>query len=421
MLNHEYFQEMAALAAIGQLSATEVKVLEDHLEQCASCRSAGTDFAGIVQAELPVVGDRRDRASRLRALFGADRGYRQRFIERARAEGIGFSPEVDQKPVRPKVPMFTLVPASTALLVFASLVFVIGVWMYRSRLPASTIMSPDFALQHQVDQLAVLNTDLRSRVAEMAESEALKAVEIQQLEREQAASREQLVALRDRLERAKEDQLALQAQLESAEAQADEFKSRSQENARLAGDLKNELDRVRANQSASEATLAAQQDRIRELSEKLAAQTVLFERERELLAAGREIRDLMGARNLHIIDVFDVDGKGRSAKAFGRVFYTEGKSLIFYAFDLTPRRHSRADHAFQAWGYRDPAPQFARSLGIFYADDKTQNRWVLKFDDPEVLAEIDAVFVTVEPPGGSPKPTGQKLLYAYLNGQPNHP
>jgi hypothetical protein len=31
------------------------------------------------------------------------------------------------------------------------------------------------------------------------------------------------------------------------------------------------------------------------------------------------------------------------------------------------------------------------------------------------------VFVTVEPPGGSPKPTGQKLLYAYLNGQPNHP
>ena len=144
-------------------------------------------------------------------------------------------------------------------------------------------------------------------------------------------------------------------------------------------------------------------------------------RERELLASGREIRDLMGARNLHIIDVFDVDGTGKSAKAFGRVFYTEGKSLIFYAFDLTSRRHPRADHAFQAWGYRDPAPQSARSLGIFYADDKTQNRWVLKFDDPQVLAEIDSVYVTVEPPGGSPKPTGQKLLYAYLNGQPNHP
>jgi hypothetical protein len=258
-------------------------------------------------------------------------------------------------------------------------------------------------------------------MAKIARSELLKAVEIQQLESERRASREQLAAVSHRLERTKEDLLASEAQLGTAKAQATEFKSRSQENAQLAGELKNELDTVRASQSASEATSAAQQARIRELSEKLAAQTAVFERERELLAAGKEIRDLMGARSLHIIDVFDVDGTGRSEKAFGRLFYTEGKSLIFYAFDLTTRRHSRAGRAFQAWGYRDPAPQSARSLGIFYADDKTQNRWVLKFDDPEVLAEIDSVFVTVEPPGGSPKPTGQKLLYAYLNGQPNHP
>ncbi len=421
MLNHEYFQELAALAAIGQLSGPEVKVLEDHLEKCASCRSAGTDFAGIVQAELPVVGDRPDRAWRLRTLFGADRGYRRRFIERARAEGIRFSPEVDPEPVRPRIPLIAFVPARTALLVLASLLIVIGAWMYRSRVRSRTVETAKSTLQHEVDRLAALNTDLRSRVAEMAESEALKAVEIQQLERGQVASREQVVALRDRLERANEDQLALQEQLGSAKAQAAEFESRSQENLRQVSELANELKTVRASQTDSESIVAAQQERIRELSEKLAAQTAVFERERELLAAGREIRDLMGARNLHIIDVFDVDGKGRSAKAFGRVFYTEGKSLIFYAFDLTPRRHSRADHAFQAWGYRDPAPQFARSLGIFYADNKTQNRWVLKFDDPEVLAEIDAVFVTVEPPGGSPKPTGQKLLYAYLNGQPNHP
>jgi hypothetical protein len=282
-------------------------------------------------------------------------------------------------------------------------------------------MTAESTLEHEVARLAASHTDLRSQVAKIARSELLKAVEIQQLESERRASREQLAALSHRLERAKQDLLALEAQLGTAKGQATEFQSRSQENARLAGELKNELDGVRASQSFSEATSAVQLARIRELSEKLAAQTAVFERERELLAAGKEIRDLMGARSLHIIDVFDVDGAGRSAKAFGRLFYTEGKALIFYAFDLTPRRHSRASHAFQAWGYRDPAPQSARSLGIFYADDKTQNRWVLKFDDPEVLAEIDSVFVTAEPPGGSPKPTGQKLLYAYLNGQPNHP
>ena len=421
MWNHEYFQELAALAAVGQVSGPEVKALDDHLEKCASCRSAHTDFAGIVQAELPVLADRRDRVSRLRALLGADRGYRRRFIERARAEGIRFSPEVDRKLTRPTVSLAAFVPVRAALLVLASLLIVISAWMYRSKVRTRPVMPADVALQREVARLAASNTELQSRVAKMAESEALTAVEIQQLERERTAGREQVVALRDRLERAEEEQLALEAQLRSAKAQAAESDSRSQESGRLAAELKNELDSLRASQAASEASLAAHQSRIRELSEKLAAQTVLIDRERELLASGKEIRDLMGARNLHIIDVFDVDGTGKSAKAFGRVFYTEGKSLIFYAFDLTSRRHPRADRAFQAWGYRDPAPQSARSLGIFYADDKTQNRWVLKFDDRQVLAEIDSVYVTVEPPGGSLKPTGQKLLYAYLNGQPNHP
>jgi len=421
VLNHEYFQELAALASIGQLSGSEVKALEAHLEKCASCGSVHTDFAGIVQAELPVVADRRHRASRLRTLFGSDRGYRQRFIERARAEGIRFSPELDAKPVRPMVPFFVLVPARMALVVSASVLIGIGIWMYQSNMRSRIVVSFESNLQHEAARLAVSNKDLQSQAAKMVKSEGLKANQIRRLEKELAASREQRLALKDQIERAKEHQVVLEAQLVSTNAQAAEFKSRSQENARLEGELKNELDRVRTSQSASEETLAAQQARIRELSEELAAQTTLFERERELLAAGKEIRDLMGARNLHIIDVFDVDGTGRSAKAFGRVFYTEGKSLIFYAFDLNSRRHSQVDHAFQAWGYRDPAAQSARSLGIFYTDDKTQNRWVLKFDDPEVLAEIDAVFVTVEPPGGSPKPTGQKLLYAYLNGQPNHP
>jgi len=46
---------------------------------------------------------------------------------------------------------------------------------------------------------------------------------------------------------------------------------------------------------------------------------------------------------------------------------------------------------------------------------------VLKFDDPNVLAEIDSVFVTIEPPGGSKKPTGGRLLAAYVKANLNHP
>jgi anti-sigma-K factor RskA len=62
------------------------------------------------------------------------------------------------------------------------------------------------------------------------------------------------------------------------------------------------------------------------------------------------------------------------------------------------------------------------SLGIFYVDNEANRRWVLKTDDPKVLAQINSVFVTVEPKGGSQKPSGKQLLYAYLrSASPNHP
>ena len=53
-----------------------------------------------------------------------------------------------------------------------------------------------------------------------------------------------------------------------------------------------------------------------------------------MLAHDRDIRDLMGARDLYIAEVYDVAKTGDTEKPFGRVFYTKGKSLIFYAYDL---------------------------------------------------------------------------------------
>jgi hypothetical protein len=36
-----------------------------------------------------------------------------------------------------------------------------------------------------------------------------------------------------------------------------------------------------------------------------------------------------------------------------------------------------------------------------------------------LLNEVSAVFVTAEPAGGGKRPSGEKMLYAYL-GEPNH-
>ena len=140
-----------------------------------------------------------------------------------------------------------------------------------------------------------------------------------------------------------------------------------------------------------------------------------------VLPKDRDIRELMGARDLYIAEVYDVAGQGATNKPYGRLFYTKGKSLIFYAYDLDQQRGLKNASTFQAWGRRGPNWKQATNLGVFYEDSAAKKRWVLRFDDPKKLAEIDAVFVTVEPNGGSQKPSGQRLLFAYLKIEPNHP
>ena len=140
--------------------------------------------------------------------------------------------------------------------------------------------------------------------------------------------------------------------------------------------------------------------------------------DKEFLAHDREIRDLIGARNLYIADIYDVAQNGKTAKPFGRIFYTKDKSLVFYGYDLDKQAGMKQSVAFQAWGSGDDKQNV--SLGLFYQDE-TQKRWVLRFNDTKTLARLNMVFVTAEPQGGSAKPTGKPLLLAYLQAQPNHP
>jgi hypothetical protein len=147
-----------------------------------------------------------------------------------------------------------------------------------------------------------------------------------------------------------------------------------------------------------------------------------LEQQEALAAKGIDIRDLVVARNLHIIDVHDRDGEGKNQRAFGRIFYTEGKSLIFYAYDLTDPPKVDAKVSFYVWGERLGAEKPIRSLGIFHSDDANDGRWVLTFDDPQVLAQINSVFVTVESSKKTIKePGGRRVLFAFLGDKPNHP
>ena len=173
--------------------------------------------------------------------------------------------------------------------------------------------------------------------------------------------------------------------------------------------------------SLDSAHAAALEEKVNQLTASLSERDQEVAREQELLDHDRDIRELMGSRDLYIAEVYDVAKTGDTQKPFGRVFYTSGKSLIFYAYDLDQQPGIERASTFQAWGRRGPDRDHAVNLGILYQDNANKKRWVVKSDNPKTLAQIDAVFVTVEPNGGSQRPSGKPLLFAYLRVQPNHP
>jgi hypothetical protein len=199
----------------------------------------------------------------------------------------------------------------------------------------------------------------------------------------------------------------LNQKLESAQAQTER--------------LQDKLDSLEQQSSQDKQRATALQAKVSDLTHLLHDREAALDQQQELLAHDRDIRDLMGARDLYIAEVYDVERTGETKKPYGRVFYTKGKSLIFYAYDLDQQAGAKSASSFQAWGRRGPDRQQALNLGVFYADSSSTKRWVLRFDDPKALEQIDAVFVTVEPNGGSHKPSPKSLLFAYLRLDPNHP
>jgi len=80
-------------------------------------------------------------------------------------------------------------------------------------------------------------------------------------------------------------------------------------------------------------TKAVQRNRANKNSFRDREQTI----NKDLMAHDEEIRDLMGVRDLYMRiyrEVYDVSTDGATQKPYGRVFYTKGKALVSYAYDL---------------------------------------------------------------------------------------
>jgi hypothetical protein len=447
-LNHEYFQELCALDALGQISKEEHEELLPHLRLCRSCRVLYSEFMEILYEHLPLLDPQKELFADSPNVSFHDASYKQRFMRRAQEQGIVFgdSDSVtalrDHRFVAPRNSRLGIAelfwpPSFQKYALMAVLVGLgLAIGLIERRSPG------DYAKQVKVSRLTNEIEGLHQRIRQLSESRLsfrapetspeprraspkdlshseFSLTELSAVHHSYEAELARSRSLEERLRETSSHLTSVQEELANLQSKIPGVNKLNETELALkqATEALEGLNRGRA---ADVAALTAQQTHIRELTDRLNTQGDNLDRERELLVAGRDIRDLMGARSLHIIDVADVDSEG-TKKPFGRVFYTEGKSLIFYAYDLERKKKPQERYSYQAWGQRESKSGSTQNLGIFFVDDQTQNRWILKYDDPDVLAEIDAVFVTLEPKGGSPKPKGQQLMYAYLKANPNHP
>ena len=407
---HEHYEALCALAACGLTDGEEFIDFQAHMKGCSECRSDYKELSGLVTGELPQAQptfQRKLAAMRAKPLPNS----RQRFLRRVRAAGVVFSREVES-PARSNpwyLHSVTMTAAVTVLVVAA-----VSLMVYHFR------ETPDNsrAAAQQIAQLKQENSALTASLSQLNESVAASQREIQDLR----AQLRNAATTSENLRRSSEQARGEAERSSSRDAQLLE-ESRNQE--KLLAEARDEAARINQLRVNDEASLVEQQTRITELSNKLRIASATLDMERHLAAAGKDVRELMLSRQLHVIDVHDTDANGNPSRAFGRVFLTEGKALTFYAFDLHEEKGVSAKRGFQVWAALQTG-NAARALGFLHLDAKAQGRWVLKVENPELVREINSIFVTVEPaaggkqPIGHKQPTGQKMLYAYL-GEANHP
>jgi hypothetical protein len=436
---HERYEELSTLAVIGEVSAAEMQELREHLSACPDCRREYQEFVQLVLPQLSASDESVPPASSI----DDTQARRARFLERAQAAGISFTakaldppdetiaelPEVPAKapiemPARKRAQLggFYRGAIAAALLLAAGAGGYMAARWHRPSAPnvaanSTTLATPNAAtdsgqsggpipaLSAQLAADTQTIAALESRLGDANKQLATAQANAQSLSRDRAALEQQIDAQKQALAAAREQGQA--ATLEQAQT---------------VSALQAKLTELQARADAQAGNAGLDQIKIKDLTSQVGELNASLDRERDMLSAGREMRDMMAARNLHIVDVFDTDSKGKTSPAFGRIFFAENRQLVFYAYDLNEKRLEDARYDYRIWGQKEGQPHTARSLGVFYSDSKTERRWVFKCDDPKTLSEIDSVFVTLEPVTADPaRPKGTQLMYAYLRGQPNHP
>jgi predicted nucleic acid-binding Zn-ribbon protein len=429
---HQHFEELCALAVTGQITSQGKALLEEHARDCDECRGFLQDMGPLKDHLAPVVAGGRVQ------LIDPPEGVRQRFFERAAAAGMNIQAGPPLAAAFPE----NAVPKRARLNdVLSAAQERIGQWhpvAWRLAWPVAAgaicVMAGYTLAQwhfrgntRPTDNVAAVAAAVSQTSATSPDTSA--ATIVSKLEQQKKEAEERLAVISAELAKAQTEKLVLTRDLSAVSQQAavgaeaqrrlEEEQQKARRTESLVASLQTELDAARKKQADLDVILNAQQNTAQDATARLARLQAELDRGGDTSLAKTQAEEMISARNLHIVDVYDTQTNGKRQKSFGRVFYVEGRSLVFYAYDLPNPKHPNKNLAFHVWGEKAGAKATTFQLGIMHPDDPAQQRWVLTFDDPRVLNRINAVYITTDPPAQS-SPHGRQFMYAFL-GSPNHP
>jgi hypothetical protein len=435
-VGHGRFEQMCALAITGQLGGPQMCELDEHIANCARCRKYLESVAQVSVQVMPLLAEKHAPDRRLTP----PAGMRERFLERLSAEantredggklrpfpvpakGIYAPPQAEaaSKPsTEEKNSRSFFSSLWRPIAIAAGCLVAVGAAYYAGsqrtlappRLTQSAPATPTAPLTtkavepDRVSELERQKTELETKLAAMKQDLTTAQVERESLNQELAAAKEKLTAL-----------------TQQAANRPEQASPQATQATQQVSTLQADVNRLNQRLAESEIKYGIQKQENADLDSKLALTEADLQRERDLKSAKSEMGELAASRNLHIVDVYDADPNGKRQRSFGRVFYIEAQSLVFYAYDLDDPGRFKTNVVFHVWGGKAGVKEVTHSLGILHKDDSGQNRWAMTFDDPKVLTQINSVFVTAESASKSyDQPHGRKVLYAYFGSPANHP
>ena len=336
---HEKFLELCALATSGNLSDEEQRTLRDHIAKCAKCCEAMKQFEAVVDRGIPALAPALTRETPAEDFSWSAENAEVAFFERLSREDSGksklsgnegtpptSSPVIQQRHNLHKTfdRLHTWLPLAAGALLCATL----GILTYRmgihravnvtrieQKLPAIRPVTGNSTLEAVIRERDAANAQLAKQQQDVLSVRRRTAVQAAEIAKLKTAQTEELSAHRtneEEKQRLTEERDRLSQQLGAQQAALETSEKKL-----------GTLEQQRSQEVIHAASLEA---KVAELLRTAKAREGTIEQQQELLAHDRDIRELMGARDLYVAEVYDVARTGETQKAFGRVFYTKEKS-----------------------------------------------------------------------------------------------